>query len=311
MATIKDTIYPRFQSVITKKEMERVYCPSDEELSFARKNTRNQHQQLCLLIQIKCCQRLGFFTLISEVPCSVIKYIAKKVGLQAIPDQFLKSYDKSGAKQRHIKLVRSFLRISAFDEEARILVDKTTLKAAQTKTNIADIINVAIEMLIYKRYELPAFQTISEISSRSRSKVNNEYYDIIGGSLSQSLIKKLSKLLIQSGTQSSKTDWDLIRQDSESPTINNMKEMVARLKWLKRFSGGKEVFHDIPEKKIKQFTTEALALDAARINSLKEAKKFALLISAVKTKKATSNIPKKAATFFATLKPYTIGKVRQ
>lgn len=49
-------------------------------------------------------------------------------------------------------------------------------EAARTKSDLADLINVAIEELVRKKYELPAFDTLVRAARHYRTVVYHQFY---------------------------------------------------------------------------------------------------------------------------------------
>jgi hypothetical protein len=56
--------------------------------------------------------------------------------------------------------------------KARILAGEAIRAAAQTKDNPADLINVALDMLIRQGCELPGYTTLDEATKTIRTQVN-------------------------------------------------------------------------------------------------------------------------------------------
>ncbi|TBR12685.1 MAG: DUF4158 domain-containing protein [Rugosibacter sp.] len=57
MASIEHTAYPRFKRSPSARELEALYTPTSDELSFARK----AQPRFGLLLLLKAFQRLGYF----------------------------------------------------------------------------------------------------------------------------------------------------------------------------------------------------------------------------------------------------------
>jgi hypothetical protein len=74
-------------------------------------------------------------------------------------------------------LVRSWMGVSAFDREALRIIVKACMEASRVREDLADIINVAIEELLRKRFELPGFTTLVRAARTARATVNRSFYD--------------------------------------------------------------------------------------------------------------------------------------
>ena len=124
---------------------------------------------------LKTFQRLGYFVAPPSVPSAIVKHIANCCTLACPPD-VLKSYDTSGTRWRHIIIIRDYLSINPYQAEARKLIVQSMAKAARTKNDLADIINVAIEELVHHRYELTVFNTLVRAAKRFRGTVERSFY---------------------------------------------------------------------------------------------------------------------------------------
>ena len=93
MTAIHETAYPRIRSSITAEELDELYKPTQEQLEFANRSTREPIQKLGLLVLLKVFQRLGYFPMLREIPLPIVQYIARCAELEgAIPH--LASYEK-------------------------------------------------------------------------------------------------------------------------------------------------------------------------------------------------------------------------
>ena len=159
MSGASDTAYPRLKAVPSDKEFAEVYTPTESELAFARKRTNQPVQRIGLLLLLKTFQRLGYFASFADIPDVLVRHIARCAGFPELP-QPLRLYDLGTARDRHKALVREYLGITPYDREARTVIIQTCFRAARTREDLPDIINMAIEELIRQRYELPAFSTL-------------------------------------------------------------------------------------------------------------------------------------------------------
>ena len=65
-------------------------------------------------------------------------------------------------------------------ERARAVAAHAIRSAAEVKNNPADLINVALEMLVQESLELPAFSTLDAMAGRIRREVNTAMFERIG-----------------------------------------------------------------------------------------------------------------------------------
>lgn len=159
MPSARDSAYPRLKSNPSSQELSEVYTPSESELTFAAERTRQSAQRVGLLLLLKTFQRLGYFVRYAQVPAVIVRHISRCVGVAEVPAE-LRAYDTGTARDRHTKLIREFLGVNPYGPAARAIVEATCRRAARTRDDLPDIINMAIEELIRQRYELPAYSTL-------------------------------------------------------------------------------------------------------------------------------------------------------
>src|ERR1039458_7968818 len=105
MSNIHETAYPRFKPELTQRELDDIYTPSQDELTFARCNARTIPARLSLLILLKTIQRLGYFVRLAEVPPLILSHIAKCLGSRIISKHDLCDYEQAGPRQRSLELI--------------------------------------------------------------------------------------------------------------------------------------------------------------------------------------------------------------
>jgi hypothetical protein len=159
MPRIHETTYPRLKSAMTEAELHEIYAPTAEEIAFAEVRTYSESARVGLLVLLKTFQRLGYFVTLAAVPRRISAHITTCAGLSAVPEG-LETYDTSHSRSRHLGLVRARLAITAHGPAARRMMFTAAVEAAQTKEDLADIINVMLEALVRQRCELPAFSTL-------------------------------------------------------------------------------------------------------------------------------------------------------
>jgi uncharacterized protein YcgL (UPF0745 family) len=280
MLSIEDTAYPYFKKNLTKKELKKIYTPTDDEISMSNIKKRGQFKkkvksaQLCFLVMLKTFQRLGYFVQLCNVPKSIIKHIARtlKIKTDDIPD--LLKYDQSKTRSRHMKEVRDYLKIQAYGDESKVIIKNAVFEASKTKEDLADIINVAIEELVYNKHELPAFSTLKRYAIGGRAKVNKEIYKKIYSNIGPESRERIDKLFVVSGNNESV--WNYIKSEPGKLTKDNLKERITYYQWLSKYSVDEQALSNIPDVKIKQFSAEANSLNVTRMLELTENKRYAL-----------------------------------
>ena len=279
MANIYETIYPKFKKEFSYAELNEIYTPTDAEFALAEKVTKRKGTKLCFLITLKCFQRLGYFVTFSNIPEPIISHISKCININ-MTNSTIKTYDNSDTRLRHLQIIRAFLGVSPFDSKARHLIVVAIGKAAKTKEEPTDLINIAIEELIKNSYELPAFSTIERAVNRIRVSVNRSFYRKIFDSLNEEEVNKINNLL-ENDEDLKSTPWNMIKREPSSPTLNHLREIVSQLSWLKEQSIAVTALQEIPYVKIKQFSLEAKALNATKMRELEPLKRYTLVASLI------------------------------
>ncbi|MDO0826031.1 Tn3 family transposase [Desulfosporosinus nitroreducens] len=285
-----ETVYPRFKSSISEKELTEIYTPTQEEIKFSRKVTRGENANLCFLIMLKSFQRLGYFVPLANIPNAILQHISKATNI-VMSMEVIENYNKSGTRLRHVQVIREYLNIKPYDGGARHVIVRAIGAAAKTKDEPSDLINVAIEELIRQHYELPAFSTLIRASNRIRVSVYRSFYRQINTQLCAESRNKIDKIL-ESEQDNIYTSWNFLKQEPGTPTLMHLRDLVSYLRWLSIQNVGTEVLSNIPDVKIKQFAAEAKTLNAAQMKALEPNKRYTLAVAllAVQSAKALDDL---------------------
>jgi TnpA family transposase len=277
MSSIHETAYPRFKPQITRRELADIYTPSEEEHVFARRHGRSAAGRLALLVHIKTAQRLGYFAKLIEVPPGIIAHIATCIGIQPIASSRLRELDQSSIRQRLLEQARRFLGIKPITGKTAHLIEVAAQKAAETKQELADIINVVLEELIRQRYELPGFSTLVRVARHARSQANNRYFRSLVDALSPALKQELDSLLAAPSGDAS-TGWLKLKREPKKPTNPEVRAYLEHVQWLKAWVQRLPAINHIPVPKFHQYVLEARALDAADMKATRPVKRYALMV---------------------------------
>jgi TnpA family transposase len=278
MVAVYHTAYPRLKNDLSAHELGDVYTPTDKELRFAQRHSkRSTAAYLGLLVQLKLVQRLGRFVALSEVPNVIINHIRTHSGCR-ITIRELKPYYTSGAKDRHIKLIRGYLKIRPFDSTTTAAQVRGWAKAAaKTKEALADIINVTLEHLVKEQYELPAFSVLERICRSARTEINTAYYEQLGGYLDTEGQQLIAQIL-RSSTGSKGFGWSTLKNEPKRPAPRNIHAYVTYLEWLTSLQESLPTDLGLPPVKHRQFINEAKATDYSELTKLKANKRIALVV---------------------------------
>ncbi len=284
MPVAHETAYPRLKEGVTPADLAEVYTPTAEELALAMSTSARGGAKLGFLVLLKTFQRLGYFVLVGDVPKPIVRHIARCLDTDYRPESLLR-YDESGTRRRHIPVIRTFLNVQPFNSEARALVAAVVREVAQTKDDLADLMNVAIEELVRNRFELPGFTTLLKEARRGRTEVNGGLYRRVAHALGADGREQLDRILtVDDATR--RSPWNAVREDAGRPTLTHLKHLVDRLHWLKRLNVGASAFGTIARVKVEHFAAEAKSLDTARMLEMQPQKRYTLAAALIRAQVA-------------------------
>ncbi len=280
-----DTAYPRFKTRLAQAELEQFYTPTDEELAFCANTTRLPTTQLGFVILLKTFQRLGYFVVSNEVPEAIIEHIATVIKSRNDRER-LRRYDQSEIRRNHLRLVRQFLDVKPFSAQGKTLLRATFCEAALTKEDVADIVNVGIEILVRHRYELPAFDTLVREARAGRAATNQGLYEQVHSALGKTGADFLDALFVVGDDSRRVSPWHDLKQDTAKPTVHGMRDLLARFDQLTALSGYNAFLKTIPVVKVSQWALEGNALDAASMADLAPSKRYAVTLAVIRQRLA-------------------------
>jgi hypothetical protein len=277
MISPADTAYPVLSDGPSQSELAEAYTPDLFELKFAESRTREASPRIALLAMLKTFQRLGYFVKLTDIPQVILRQVAQTAGYENLPAG-LDDYDQSTLRVRHMALVRSWTGVSAFDRQALKTVVKSCVDASRVREDLADIINVAIEELLRKRYELPGFTTLFRAARTARSTVNQSYYNRISQALSFESKARIDGLF-EKPDEARQTPWDQVKNEPGAPTVKGVKRFLGNAGWLKEQCLDPAALAGVPIVKRQRFALEARALNASRMKEVRPEKRYAFSIA--------------------------------
>lgn len=182
MTAIHETAYPRIRSNLSDQELEALYTPSPDDLTFIHRATPSPVAAFGGVSLLKTFQRLGYFPHFDVLPPRLIQHLATGLGV-LLPHEALQYYEQRRLREWHIPQIRTHCGMTAFSDGGRRVLIAALLEAAQSKDIIADILKVGIEALVKARYELPAFRTLRRAAQKARTQVNQRYYHQVSTAL--------------------------------------------------------------------------------------------------------------------------------
>jgi hypothetical protein len=116
---IHETAYPRLRNRLSEAELEKIFQPTPDEISFCRKKTKSPATRIGMLLLLKVFQRLGYFPQLSDVDAKIIDYVAGCAKVKLGGPDWLVQYESNDFRYRHIPVIRTYLGIKAFSENGR------------------------------------------------------------------------------------------------------------------------------------------------------------------------------------------------
>ena len=278
MTAIDRTAYPRPGARLTRQEMAARYDLVDADLAFLRANARGDAGRLTLATLLKTRQDLGCFVTPEEVHPDTVVHLAAQLG-SAVPPTWPDEARRTKSLYRYHAAVRDHLSARSYDETAERLVIDTTRQAAETMSDPADLINRAVEALQDAAIDLPAFSTLDRLVNRVRAEVHARIYDRVRRRLTADQKSMLDGLLVKP-PNSVTTPFNRLKQTPGPATPKTIRLWIERLGWLAGLIEPEPILEGITHTKLRQFASEAAALEVNELLDISRAgKRHTLLMS--------------------------------
>ena len=229
---------------------------------------------LGFLVLLKTFQTVGYPVQIDHVASTITAQVATTIRSPLSSDD-MTSYDTSGTRRRHLTVIRKHLNIQAFGTAAREVMTAAMVTAVQTQHDLVDLINVALEELVRKRFEIPGFTTLVQAARDVRAANNDSIYQSVFQALDGGAQMRLNQLFY-CPADDIKTPWYDVKQEPGKPNLGELQLLVERLRWLQPFQIASPVLDALAEVKRMHFATEAQALGANQMKELPEPKRYTL-----------------------------------
>jgi TnpA family transposase len=288
MPAIHETAYPRFKPYFNAKELEEVFQLTADEIDFLNTKTKltNPVTRLGFALQLKCYQYLGRPIQVNKIDMAIKHYVAQQ--LDILSDVSLTSYPYA-TFTRHKNSVRQHLNINIDNIDRRKLMKTIALEAAETKEDLADIINCVIEELIVHHFELPAFQNLVRLARAARTVKHYGHYRQINQALSDEQKQWIDEMLASSDEVEKSWTWKTIKQEPKGPTPKNMKEYIDHVDRLKKIRQQFQLdINFILPARLEHLRDEAMVLDQSVVRSLEKLKRYALVVILIHMKYASA-----------------------
>jgi pimeloyl-ACP methyl ester carboxylesterase len=260
MTAIERTAYPRPGARLTRDELGARYSLSDTDFAFIRTSARGDSGRMLLATLLKSRQDLGYFATPDEIHPDTVSYLRSQMGL-GIPPVSPDEERRTKTLYQYQAAVRTHLSVTTYGEAGERLISSTTLEAAQTMSDPADLINRAIEALHTAAIDLPAFSTLDRLVNRLRAEVHERIFDLVAARLTAEHVSVLEALLTKPAN-SATTSFNRLKQAPGPATPKTIKLWIDRLDWLDGALDPDPLLEGIAHTKLRQFAAEAAALEA-------------------------------------------------
>lgn len=275
MSNITETAYPQLREEVPEKDLLALFTPSQKERQFVADAYRRATTQALITMQLKVLQRLGYFPMAADIPSVIVRHICKHFGVPVFGARDLKAYDESGSKSIHHRLLREYAGLKVLGADGSEWLDEQAIKAAQTKQELPDIINVLLEELLHHRFELPGFVTLSRAAARARSRVNDSLQQAIASRLDEHQRERIDSLF---RTRSGKSQWEQLKREPKQPSVREVASYLTHIEAVRKLADALPKGNEMPVSKRTQFVLEARALNVREMAALKPVKRYALAV---------------------------------
>jgi TnpA family transposase len=275
MTAIERTAYPRFKQSFTEQELATFYTPTEEEIAFVNETASGKLQRLTLMTLLKSFQKLGYLPQWTQIPEAIKEHIAFHAG--GAPRRKL-SKVASTTRSRYRQAIRAYLHIRPYRQGGAQVVTSIVHQVAETMSDPADLINVAVEELIRQQYELPAYRHLDEFVNHLRHEVHAEVYARVMATVTDEQKVALDNLLTrQEGA--SRYPFNLLKSLPKSTSLKEVRRWEEHLVWLEGLIDPAPLLDGLTNTKIEQFASEAQRLETGDMQDIKTpGRRYTLLL---------------------------------
>ena len=266
MASIERTAYPRLRSRLSENELQAHYALTRVETDFVQDNARGAEQRLTLALMLKTHQHLGYFPEWSEIPHPIRNFVCRQLGFPEDPG-WIDEASRKVTLSRYRQAIRDHLGCTVYGKGGVERLRSVLETAAQTMSDPADLINVAVEDLIKANIELPAFSTLDRLVGTVRTQVHEALYARVTKRLTsaqQAILESL--LVVPTGKQI--TPFILLKQTPGPPTLKWIQRWIDHLAEVDAILDPRPLLEGLPHTKVRQFAAEATALSISDIRDV-------------------------------------------
>lgn len=158
------------------------------------------------------------------------------------------------------------------------VVEQIVRQTAQTMSDPADLINVAIEQLVVDRFELPAYSTLDELVNHIRYQVHQQMYDQVTATLSAERRAILDGLLVR-GIEETRHAFTRLKALPRPASLKSVQNWEKHLAWLESILDPQPFIAELTSTKVEQFAAQAYQMEISDIQGVRTPKRrYTLLL---------------------------------
>jgi hypothetical protein len=170
--------------------------------------------------------------------------------------------------------IRDYLKVTTFDRKAQTIIATAIAQAAEVMDHPADLINVGIEELVRKSYELPAFSTLDRLACHVRTIVNKRLFQSIVNAMTLTQLDFVDGLV----SMESELTFSILRAPPKSARLSHVQELQAKFEQMIAYGDARLLIATIAPAKVKSFAAQAKALALTDLQEIQLTKRRALLV---------------------------------
>lgn len=230
---------------------------------MVRTKASGKKQQLALAILLKGYLKLGCLPRVDEVPEQIRQHIATQL---ALPNEL--SNVPNVSRKRYRRTIHIHLQVKPFGQEGDQTVIKNVRQSAQTMSDPADLINVAIEQLERKQFELPAFSTLDKLVNHIHQQGHLQICAQVTTDLTIDQKAILDGLLVREKekTRNGFTHLKALPAKSSQKWIRKWEKHLER---LEKIMDPQPFLTGLPSTKVEQFASQPYQMEISDIAGIK------------------------------------------
>ncbi len=287
MTSIYKTAYPYYSD---KKKISTEIIATDyrltheEILSVKKRMPDHPDSQLCYAVLLMVFKNLNYFPELTIIPNGIIEYVKDQLRIPAA--KFNTCHPSTITRYR--KKIYAYYGVTPWNQikktshgdiiyPVRDFAKEVAIEASKAHNYPADIINIVVEQLRKKHFELPTFKILDRLAREARSTVNQKLFDDVCASLTEKQMEEF-ELLLETSDDYKRSDYNSLKALPKNPTITHFQELLKHHNWLSSFGDmNNHLAHIIPIK-LKQFAEQAKSLDASNLSDFNQSKRYTLIL---------------------------------